>query len=64
VPFTVGAAGTPRVLVGILGDGELEHGGTHYRVGRGDVVLLPAEVGACPYRPRNAVSVLEVALPE
>ena len=63
-PFTVGAAGTPRVLVCIAGDGELEHSGTHYPVGRGDVVLLPAEVGACSCRPRNAVSLLEVALPE
>ena len=27
-PFTVGAAGTPRVLVGIVGEGELEHSGT------------------------------------
>ena len=63
-PFPVGEAGTPRVLVSIGGDGELEHEGTHYPVGRGDVVLLPAEVGACSYRPRNAVSLLEVALPE
>ena len=53
-PFPVGEAGTPRVLVCIGGDGELEHEGTHYPVGRGDVVLLPAEVGACSYRPRNA----------
>ncbi len=63
-PFTVGAAGTPRVLVSIGGDGELEHRGTSYPIGRGDVVLLPAEVGACSYRPQNAVSLLEVALPE
>ncbi len=63
-PFTVGAAGMPRVLVCIVGDGELEHNGTSYPVGRGDVVLLPAEVGERLYRPRNAVSVLEVALPE
>ena len=63
-PFTVGAADTPRVLVGIVGEGELEHRGTDYPVGRGDVVLLPAEVGACSYRPRDAVTLLEVALPE
>ena len=37
---------------------------TNYPVGRGDVMLLPAEVGACSYRPRDAVSLLEVALPE
>ncbi len=63
-PFAVGEKGTPRVLVCIAGQGELEHKGTPYPVGRGDVVLLPAEVGACLYRPRDAVSLLEVALPE
>ena len=62
-PFTVGAAGTPRVLVCIAGEGELEHSGTNYPVGRGDVVLLPAEVGACSYRPHTPVTMLEVALP-
>jgi mannose-6-phosphate isomerase len=63
-PFTVGAADTPRVLVCIAGEGQIEHGGTNYPVGCGDVVLLPAEVGACSYRPRNVVALLEVALPE
>ncbi len=63
-PFTVGEAGMPRVLVCIEGAGEIEHGDANYPVGRGDVVLLPAEVGACSFRPRNAVSLLEVALPE
>jgi len=63
-PFTVGAAGTPRALVCIAGEGELEHSGTNYPVGRGDVVLLPAEVGACSYRPLAPVTLLEVALPE
>ncbi len=57
-------ADTPRVLIGIVGEGELEHSGTHYPIGRGDVVLLPAAVGACPYRPRGTVGLLEVALPE
>jgi mannose-6-phosphate isomerase len=63
-PFTVGAERTPRVLVCVAGQGELGHDGTNYPVGRGDVALLPAEVGACSYRPRGAVSMLEVALPE
>ena len=45
-PFTVGAAGTPRVLVSIAGEGTLEHDRTSYPIDRGDVVLLPAEVGA------------------
>ena len=63
-PLTVGAAGTPRVLVSIGGDGQLEHKDNHYPVGRGDVFLLPAEVGACSFRPNNAVTLLEIALPE
>ena len=63
-PFAVGAEGTPRILVCIVGEGELEHRGTNYPVRLGDVVLLPAEVGACSCRPRNNVTLLEVALPE
>ena len=59
-PFSVGAADTPRVLVCIEGEGQLEWEGTQYLFGQGDVVLLPAEVGACSYRPRDAVSLLEV----
>ncbi len=39
-PFSVGAAGAARVLVGIVGDGELEHSGATYRVGQGDVRAL------------------------
>jgi mannose-6-phosphate isomerase len=62
-PFIVGATGTPRVLVCIAGDGRLEHDGTNYAVGKGDVLLLPAVVGACAFRPRGAVSLLEIALP-
>ncbi len=63
-PFTVGAAGTPRVLVCLAGDGQLEHDGANYSVGKGDVLLLPAVVGACVVRPRGAISVLELSLPE
>jgi mannose-6-phosphate isomerase len=63
-PFTVGAADTPRVLVCIDGEGEIQHGGTNYPIACGDVVLLAAEVGACSYRPRNTATLLEVALPE
>jgi mannose-6-phosphate isomerase len=64
LPFMVGAAGTPRVLVCIAGDGQLKHDCGNYAVGKGDVVLLPAVVGACVFRPRSAVNVLEISLPE
>jgi mannose-6-phosphate isomerase len=63
-PFIVGRAETPRVLVCIAGDGQLEHDGTNYAVGKGDVLLLPAVVGACLCRPHGAISLLEISLPE
>jgi mannose-6-phosphate isomerase len=62
-PFTVGAPGVPRVLVCIAGSGVVEHGGATYAVGKGDVYLLPAVVGACTFQPRGRVNVLEIALP-
>jgi mannose-6-phosphate isomerase len=63
-PFTVGAAGVARVLVCIEGAGQVEHDGATYAVGKGDVWLLPAVVGACAFRPSGVVSLLEIALPE
>ncbi|MEP6984440.1 MAG: type I phosphomannose isomerase catalytic subunit [Chloroflexota bacterium] len=62
--FTVGAAGIPRVLVCIAGDGQLEYGGTHYAFSKGDVLLLPAIVGACLCQPRGLMNLLEISLPE
>jgi len=63
-PFAVGAAGAPRVLVCIEGTGQVEHGGETYAAAKGDVLLLPAVVGVCAFRPGGAVTLLEVALPE
>ena len=63
-PFTVGAAGVPRVLVCIDGKGQLDHGGATYEVGKGDVFLLPAVLGACTFQPRGPVNVLEIEIPE
>jgi mannose-6-phosphate isomerase len=63
-PFTVGASRTPRLLVCIGGEGQLEHSGASYAVAKGDVLLLPAVVGSCVYRPSGAVNLLEIALPE
>ena len=63
-PFAVGAAGAPRVLVCIEGTGQVEHGGETYAAAKGDVLLLPAAVGVCAFRPGGAVTLLEVALPE
>jgi mannose-6-phosphate isomerase len=63
-PFTIGLAETPRVLVCIDGEGRLEHDGANYGFDRGDVLLLPAVVGACSCRPLVEVSLLEISLPE
>jgi len=63
-PFTVGAAGVPRVLVCIEGAGQVEHGSATFAVGKGDVMLLPAVVGVCGFRPSSAVNLLEIGIPE
>jgi mannose-6-phosphate isomerase len=62
--FTVGAAGVPRVLVCIDGNGQLNHAGAAYEVGKGDVFLLPAVLGACTLHPQGPVNVLEIEIPE
>jgi mannose-6-phosphate isomerase len=63
-PFVVGEAGKCRVMVCIEGRGELEYAGINYPFGKGDVLLLPAMVGACPCLPNGNVILLEVSLPE
>jgi mannose-6-phosphate isomerase len=63
-PFNVGAAEMPRVFVCIEGSGWFESDGTAYGVDKGEVWLLPAVVGACEFHPNNAVTLLEIALPE
>jgi mannose-6-phosphate isomerase len=63
-PFTVGAVDLPRVLVCIGGEGQVEHGGATYAVGKGDVFVLPAVIGACVFRPRGEVNLLEIAIPD
>jgi mannose-6-phosphate isomerase len=62
-PFPVGAAGEPRVLVSIDGSGQLLHGGSDFAVARGDVMLLPAELGLSSFRPDGPVNLLEIAIP-
>lgn len=62
-PFGVGTPGVPSMLVCIEGTGEVEHGGGKCGVGKGEVFLLPAVIGKCTFRPRSAVSVLEIEIP-
>jgi mannose-6-phosphate isomerase len=63
-PFTVGAAGAPRILVCVQGAGQVEHLEANYAVGKGDVLLLPAVVGKCIFHPHGAVTLLEIAVPD
>lgn len=62
--FGVGAADTPRILVCISGAGHLEHEDRTVAVRTGDVVLLPAVVGACHFQPSATATLLEVSLPD
>jgi mannose-6-phosphate isomerase len=64
IPFVVGKAGMPRVLVCLAGNAQLEHAGIDYPIGKGDLLLLSAEVGTCSCRPHGVTSVLEISLPE
>ena len=64
IPFIVGKAETPRVLVCLAGNGHLEYAGHIYTFRRGDVLLLPAVVGACLCRPHGTISMLEISLPQ
>ncbi len=63
-PCGVGAEKTSRVLVCLACNGQVEHDGASYAIGKGDVMLLPAVVGACLCRPHGAISLLEISLPE
>jgi mannose-6-phosphate isomerase len=62
VPFIVGAPGRPRVLVCLAGQGHMEYAGARYTFHKGDVLLLPAVVGARYCRPRGEVRLLELSL--
>lgn len=63
-PFMVGTTGTARVLVCLAGNSQLEYDGADYAIDKGEVLLLPAVVGACLCRPRGAINLLEISLPE
>jgi mannose-6-phosphate isomerase len=64
VPFIVGAVAVPRVLVCLDGEADVKHAGADYPCAKGDVMLLPASVGACRCQPRESTSMLEISLPQ
>jgi mannose-6-phosphate isomerase len=64
VPFNVGETDAPRILVCIGGSGAIEYEGDEFAMEKGTVMLLPAAVGVCRYRPAGLVTLLELAVPE
>jgi mannose-6-phosphate isomerase len=62
--FSVGAPGLPRVLVCLDGEGHLSFDGIDYSLGKGEVTLLPAVVGACLCQPHGSIGLLEISLPD
>jgi len=63
-PVIVGEDETPRVLVCLDGEAQLEHEGVNYPMRKGDVLLLPAVVGSCFCQPIGKVCFLEIAIPD
>ena len=61
--FMLGKDDMPSVLVCIDGGGELESNNDFYPLKRGEVMLIPAIAGACPFVPKGKVVLLEIALP-
>jgi mannose-6-phosphate isomerase len=63
-PFLIGADNEPRILVGVEGEGSVEYQTELYPFKKGEVMLLPATVGACPLIPKNKIVLLEIVLPK
>lgn len=62
-PFMVGEEAAPRVLVCLEGEGAAECHDEFYQLVKGEVMLLPAATGACPFVPKGEVILLELTLP-
>jgi mannose-6-phosphate isomerase len=62
-PFTVGFTDEPRILVGTDGGGKLVYKGNEYSLNKGDVMLLPADIGRCTCEPDGQIALLEIAIP-
>jgi mannose-6-phosphate isomerase len=61
--FSLGKRGSCRILVAIEGQAQLQHGGQHWPLRPGYVMLLPAELEECCCQPAGSVQLLEVTLP-
>jgi len=63
-PLDVGAEGRARILVCIAGQGRVESRGGAFGLERGGVMLLPASLGVCGFRPDPESTLLEIAVPD
>lgn len=63
-PFAVGSDHSVRIAVCVEGGGSLHSGDVAYPMMQGDVMMIPAAVGSCTFRPDGIAEVLEVAAPE
>jgi mannose-6-phosphate isomerase class I len=62
--FPVGAPGEARVLVCAEGHGRVTADQHETAMKRGDVVLLPAAVGAGQFRPDTSTTLFEISIPD
>ena len=63
VPYSVGRADTPTVLVCIDGSGNVEHDRQDFAMNKGAVMLLPAATGMCRFRPEGNTTLIEIVVP-
>ncbi|RWY51625.1 type I phosphomannose isomerase catalytic subunit [Mucilaginibacter gilvus] len=62
-PFMAGKANEPRILVCTKGSGRLNSGQTVFEVTKGQVYLLPAQIGECSFEPSGDTALLEIGIP-
>lgn len=61
--FSIGREGELRVIVCIEGNGQIYHLTEEYPLRKGDVYILPAQVGKCECQAGGLVHVLEISIP-
>ena len=64
VPFAIGAVDAPTVLVCVGGAGTVVYGGENFIMKSGDLILLPASVGACHFAPQGFAQLVEISIPD
>ncbi len=62
--FTVGFKDEPAVLVCIEGKGTMKFKDVEYTIGKGEVMLLPAIIGLLDLHPEEAITLLQIAIPD